>query len=61
MIGREQLTINHKHFPHILSLILIKASKELPKKTQDLLAETINLSLQPVCNLGFACQNCKKN
>ena len=45
-------------FPHLSKEILQEAAKPLARKYLDILIGNPNLSLQPVCETGFGCQDC---
>merc|ERR1711867_387912 len=59
-IGRERVKLNPEDFPHLTKEELQEASKSLPKKHLDILIGNPDLGLQPVCRIGFGCQDCRK-
>ena len=59
-IGREKVKFNHDDFPHLSKDVLQEAAKPLPRKYLDILIGNPNLTLQPVCQSGFGCQDCAK-
>merc|ERR1712082_402387 len=59
-IGREKIKFNHDDFPHLSKDVLQETVKHLPRKYLDILIGNPNLTLQPVCQSGFGCQDCAK-
>ena len=57
-VGREELVLKKKDFPHFSKAVLKEAAKPLPNKYVDILIGNPNLSLQPVCGTGFGSQDC---
>ena len=51
---------NKEDFPHISKAVLEEAAKPLNKKYLDVLIGNQILGLQPVCEIGFGCQDCAR-
>ena len=48
-VGREEIVLKKKDFPHFSKAVLKEAAKPLPNKYIDVIIGNPHLSLQPVC------------
>ena len=58
--GRNQVKLSHDDFPRLSKEVLQEAGKPLPSKYVDMFIGSPHLTLQPVCQSGFRCQDCAK-
>ena len=57
-IRRESFKFNPRDFPRFSKETLQEAGKPLPRKHLDILVGNPDLTLKPVCETGFGCQDC---
>ena len=57
-VGRDNINLNPRDFPHLTKEDLQEAVKPLPRRHLDVLGGNLHLGLQPACSYRFGRQDC---